>query len=45
MEYDTKQIATLGSDSRCIAEFQMFQSSLLPVWSILSGNSVNVDET
>jgi len=45
MGYQTKQIPTLGSGSRCIGEFQMFQSSLLPVWSILSVNSVNVDET
>jgi len=45
MAYAPKGILTCGSYCRCLGEIPMFYSLSLPDWSILSVNSVNMDET
>jgi len=45
MEYEPKQILTSGCDSTWLGEIRMFHSPLLPVCSIFSVNSVNMDQT
>jgi len=44
-EYEPKQILTWCSYSRFVGVIWQFESSLLPVWSLLSVNSVNRDKT
>jgi len=45
MEYEPKEILTRGGDSISVREIQPLPSPKLPVWSVLSVNSVNVDIT
>jgi len=45
MAYVLKQNVTWGSDSRCLSEIRQYQSPSLPVWSVLSINSVNMNQT
>jgi len=42
MECEWKQILTWSSDSRCLGEIRQLGSPLLPVWSVLSVNCVNI---
>jgi len=41
-EYDLKQILTWGSNSRCRGGIRQLPSCSMPVWSVLSVNSVNI---
>jgi len=45
VEYELNEILTSCSNSRCLGEIWQFVSYLLPVWCVLSVNSVNVDIT
>ena len=45
MDYVPKQNLTCGTNSRCLGEIQQFESPLLPVYSVLSVNSVSILET
>jgi hypothetical protein len=42
MEYKPKPILTWDTITRCLCEIRQYQSSLLPFWSVLSFNSVNI---
>jgi len=45
MEYEPKQILTWGRDCMCLGEIRKFHRPLLPVCSVLSVNSVNINQT
>jgi len=45
VEHEPQQTPTWVSYSTCLGEIQLFASPLLPVWSNLSVNSVNIDRT
>jgi len=45
IKYGLTDILAWGSDSRCLGEIWQYQSPSRQGWSVLSGNSVNINQT